>query len=98
MKFMITWQMHEGQLHDTLAHFTQMTPEQEAALMGDSMKLISRWHDMVRGTGVAIYEADSAEAISRYSLSWNRVMDLDISVVVDDATAREIGRQMSTDG
>ena len=59
MKFMITWQMHEGQLHDTLAQFTQMTPEQEAALMGDSMKLISRWHDMVRGTGVAIYEADS---------------------------------------
>jgi hypothetical protein len=96
MKFLITWQMHEGKLHDTVALFSQMTEEQEAGMMGKSVKLIHRWHDMVRGSGVAVYEADSAEALSAYSLNWNRVMDLDIAVVVDDETARSIGKQMAT--
>jgi hypothetical protein len=50
--------------------------------------------DFVRGSGVAVYEADSVEAISAYSLNWNRVMDLDIAAVVDDDTARSIGAQM----
>ncbi len=94
MKVLITWQMHEGKHHDTLALFTKMPPEQEEALMGSSVKLLSRWHDMVRGSGVAVYEADSAEAISAYAMNWNRYMDLDISVVVDDGAAREIGQAM----
>jgi len=94
MKFLITWQMHEGKLHDTLALFSEMTPQQEESLMGSNLKLLNRWHDMVRGSGVAIYETDTAEAITAYSLNWNKSMDLDISVVVDDETARSIGRQM----
>ncbi len=93
MKFLITWQIHEGKLHDTLALFSEMSAEQEEALMGGKMKLLNRWHDLVRGTGAAIYETDSAEAISAFSLNWNKFMDLDISVVVDDETARDIGRR-----
>ena len=96
MKFLITWQMHEGKLHDTLALFSQMTVKQEKEMMGKNLKLISRWHDVVRGSGVAVYEAESAEAISAYSLNWSRVMDLDITVVVDDETARSLGRKMAT--
>jgi len=96
MKFLVTWQVHEGQLHDTLAMFSQMTAEQEESLMGGNVKLISRWHDLIRGTGAAVFEADTAEAISSYSLNWNRFMDLDISVVVDDAGAREIGNRMGS--
>ncbi len=93
MKFLITWQIHEGKLHDTLALFSEMSAEQEEALMGGKMKLLNRWHDLIRGTGAAIYETDAAEAISAFSLNWNKFMDLDISVVVDDETAREIGRR-----
>ena len=36
-----------------------MSAEQEEALMGGKMKLISRRHDLVRGSGVAIFEADT---------------------------------------
>jgi len=97
MKFLVTWQVHEGQLHDVLAMFSQMTTEQEAALMG-GVELVGRWHDLVRGTGAAIFEADSAETLSVYSLNWNRFMDLDISVVVDDAGAKEIGSQLGKGG
>jgi hypothetical protein len=98
MKFLITWQMHEGKLHDTLALFSEMSAEQEEGMMGNKLKLIGRWHDLVRGTGVAVYEADSVDAISAYSLNWNRFMDLDIVPVVNDEETREIGRSVLASG
>ena len=94
MKFLITWEIHEGKLHDTLALFAEMSAEQESAMMGE-VKLVTRWHDLVRGTGAAVFEAENAAAISAYSMSWNRFMDLDISVVVDDDEARTIGRNLA---
>ncbi len=94
MKFLITWQLHEGKLHDTLSLFSKMTAEEEQAMMGDQIKLITRWHDLVGGRGIAIAESDSAEARSAYSLGWNASMDVDISVVVDDDTAKAIGSQL----
>ncbi len=92
MKFLITWQMHEGKLHDTLALFSQMTAEQEQSLMGDQVKLIGRWHDLVRGTGAAVFESESAAALSAYAMNWNQFMELDIAVVTDDEESRAIGR------
>lgn len=97
MKFMITWQFHPGKIHETLAKFAQMTPEQDEALMGDRVKLIGRWHDLVRGRGSCVVESDSVEAVSKYSLNWNSVMDLDISVVLDDAETRALGNSMQAD-
>ncbi len=84
MKFLITWKIHEGKIQNTLSLFAQMSAAQEQSLMGEGVELIGRWHDLVRGTGAAIYEADSAEALSAYSLNWSQSMDLDISMVVDD--------------
>jgi hypothetical protein len=90
MKFMITWRLHPGKLQDTLARFSKMTPAQEQALMGAQVKLLGRWHDLVGGRGVGIYECDSAAAISKYALAWNNVMDLDIAAVLDDQEARAL--------
>jgi len=59
-----------------------MTAEQDEALMGNDVKMIGRWHDLTRGQGVAIFEPDNADALSRYALNWNRYMD--IALVVDD--------------
>ncbi len=97
MKFMITWQFHPGKIHETLAKFAQMTPEEDEALMGEGVKLIGRWHDLARGRGVCIVESDNVEAVSRYSLNWNSVMDLDTSVVLDDAETRALGKSMKVD-
>ena len=94
MKFLLTWQLHEGKLHDTLELFSNMTAEEEEALMGSDIKLVGRWHDLVRGSGVAIYETDSAEALSAYALGWNQHMDFDIALVTDDEETRAVGRQM----
>lgn len=94
MKFMITWQIHDDKLHDTLSLFSQMDPGQEAEMMGEKVQLVGRWHDLVRGGGVAIFESDSAEALSAYSLQWNKFMDMDIALVVEDDEARAIGKQV----
>ncbi|WP_428440243.1 DUF3303 domain-containing protein [Photobacterium sagamiensis] len=96
MKFLVTWQFHEGQLHDTLSFFSQMTAEQDRLLMGEKLKLIGRWHDVVSGRGVAIFESESADALSAYALHWNKYMDLDIAVVLDDEEAKAIGSQLET--
>ncbi len=94
---MVTWQLYEGKLHDTLALFSQMTPEQEAESMGEDIKIEGRWHNLVSGEGVAIVESDSAEAVSAYCLQWNKYMDLQIAVVVDDEQCRALGRKMAAE-
>jgi len=45
--------------------------------------------------GVAIFESDSAEAISNWALNWNEVLDLEISPVLDDAETRTLGKKRS---
>jgi hypothetical protein len=89
---MLTWQFHQGKLQEALARFSQMTPEEQAADRGSRIKLIGRWHDLVRGRGVAICESDSAEAVSNWALNWNSVLDVDIAAVLDDEETQALGK------
>jgi hypothetical protein len=43
-------------------------------------------------TGVAIFGTDDAQAIARWILNWNSVLDVDVTPVVDDE-AKAIGKQ-----
>jgi hypothetical protein len=94
MKLMVTWQMRPGKLHETLKKFSNLTPEAEQSLAGKRIRLIGRWHDLVRGRGVAIYEVESAEDLAWYSLAWNDVMDLEVAVVLDDVETRALGQRL----
>jgi Protein of unknown function (DUF3303) len=69
MKFMITWQFHQGKLHEGYSQFFKMTPEQDAADRGSRIKQIGRWHDLARGRGVVICESDGAEAVANWHLT-----------------------------
>ncbi len=92
MKFMITWQFHQGKLHEVLSLFSKMTAAQDAEDRGNRIKQIGRWHDVVRGRGVTICESDSAEAVANWALNWNSVLDLDIAPVLDDDETRALGK------
>lgn len=94
MKFLVTWQLHDGKLHDTLAMFAQMSDSDENSQLPEGVKIVGRWHDLVRGGGAAIIESPTAEALSAYALGWNRFMDLDIAPVVDDDEARTLGKSL----
>ncbi len=93
MKFLITWSIPDGDVrHDTLKTFSDMSAADDQELMGDSLTMIGRWHDVVSMTGVAVFEADSAAAVSNSILNWNHVCDCDVTPVLDDEETRAIGR------
>ena len=91
MKFMVTWRVHDEHRHDALKAFSGMTDEDQRASLGD-VKLIGRWHDVVGFTGVAICEADTAEAVSAWLLNWNTIIDIDVVPCLDDEETRALGR------
>ena len=92
MKFLVTWRVHEDKRHDALNGFSQMTEEDDRADLGDGVRLIGRWHDVVGFTGVAIAESDSLHAISNWLLNWNAILDVDVTPVLDDEETRALGR------
>ena len=94
MKFMLTWRLHPDKRHDALKGFSQMDETADQADMGSTIKLIGRWHDLGKSTGVAIFEADDAVAMANWALNWNSILDItDITPVLDDQEARALGRQ-----
>jgi len=92
MKFMITWRVHPEKRHEVLKVFSQMTGAADAADRGPGIKLIGRWHDVSRFTGVAICEADDAQAVASWALNWNGVLDLETVPVLDDDEVRAVGK------
>ena len=61
--------------------------------MGDHIRLIGRWYDLVGFTGVAIPEADDPQAVASWLLNWNAAFDVEVIVpVLDDEEAREVGK------
>jgi uncharacterized protein DUF3303 len=96
MKFMITWQFHQGKLHEGYSQFFKMTPEQDAADRGSRIKQIGRWHDLAGGRGVVICESDSAEAVANWALNWNSILDVDVVPVLDDNETRALGKSRET--
>lgn len=91
MKFMLSWRVHDHARHDALKGFAQMTAADDAADIGPGVKLIGRWHNVVEFTGVAIFEADDATALSRWALNWNGILDCVVAPVLDDEETRALG-------
>ena len=93
MKFMVSFRVHEDKRHEVLKAFSQMTAQDDQADMGERVKLIGRWHDLASFTGVAIAESDDAQAIASWALNWNSSLDIEVTPVLDDQEAREVGRK-----
>lgn len=92
MKFLLTWRLHQDKRLEALKGFSAMSAADDAADMGDKIKLIGRWHDVSAGTGVAIFESDDAAAIANWALNWIPFLDSVVSPVLDDEEVRTVGR------
>ena len=97
MKFMVLWEVHEDKRHDVLQGFSEMTAADDADDLGENVKLIGRWHDLVGFTGVAICEASDPTAVQRWLLNWNEVIDVEVRPVLDDEETRAVGRDLFAD-
>src|SRR5262249_39283575 len=69
MKFRTSWRIEQDKWLPILKKWPSLTPEQRADL-GPGVKLIGRSHDTGARTGVAIFEATDALALSRYLARW----------------------------
>ena len=92
MLFLIEWEIHHGQKMETFGAFGGMTPDDDAAVeQALGFKQIGRWSDLANGRGVAIIEADSAEAVHGFGMMWTGGLStLNITPVLDDAAARSV--------
>lgn len=92
MKFMVQWRVHPDKRHEVMKGFSMMSESDLQNDLGGKIKLIGRWHNVSSFTGVAICECDDPIALTNWALNWNQVMDLETSVVLDDAEVRAIGQ------
>lgn len=91
---MLKWTLQADKRHAALKGFSQMDAAADKADMGSKIKLIGRWHDIGKSTGVAIFECDDAIAMASWALNWNGILDItDLAPVLDDQEARELGRK-----
>jgi len=96
MKFMVTWSVDEAHWLPILEAFSSMTPEQRADV-GDSVKMIGRWHDTNSKTGVAIMETTDLAALNRYLCQWNPFMKIEVAPVLDDEETAALAKAVLAD-
>ena len=93
MKFLVNWRVHEDKRHEVLKAFSEMSAKDDQADLGDKIRLIGRWHDLVGFTGAAVVESDDPQAVAGWLLNWNGVLDAEATLVLDDEEARAVGRK-----
>jgi Domain of unknown function (DUF3303) len=92
MKFLVTYSIHPDKRHQALQAFSQMTQADDLTDIGKQISVIGRWHSVDGGSGLAIVETSDAQALARWALNWNHIMDLEMKPVIDDEEARNIGK------
>ncbi len=92
MKFMVKWRVFPEMRHEVMKGFSMMSESDLQNDLGGNIKLIGRWHDVSKFEGVAICECDDPQALANWALNWNHAMDLETSVVLDDAEVQAIGK------
>tara|TARA_Y100001934_G_C12154461_1_gene678878 strand:+ start:203 stop:505 length:303 start_codon:yes stop_codon:yes gene_type:complete len=94
MKFMVTWSVEdEDKWLDILDMWSSLSPEQRADV-GDSVKMIGRWHDLNSKQGVAIMETSDLSALNSYLNQWNPFMSIDAVPVLDDEESAAVSKEI----
>ena len=92
---MCTYQVDKDKQADTQAYFTNMTQEQIDGEYPDGVKQIGRWHDMPNGSGWAVIDADSQEALTSWMMGWSGSATFPIvAPVMDDTNGRKLMKAM----
>ena len=96
MKFMLTYSYPRDNFQPALKAWGSLSP-QERAKVGDGVKLIGRWHDVVGRRSVVIVESNDLAAVTRWIAGWNTFGDSTITPVFDDEESGAVARQIAAD-
>ena len=89
MLFLISWKVKSENRISCFNTFAKMTPEDDLKDTGDGIKVIGRWHLLDGSGGECIAECDDASKLNSWLLNWSPICDINVSPVVEDASARE---------
>ncbi|MEL6106647.1 MAG: DUF3303 family protein [Planctomycetota bacterium] len=79
VKFLLRWQLKMERPNEIMP---EMSPIDEIADTGSSIKLLEHWQEGDRG--VAVVEAEDAETVFERTLSWHAFLDLNVSRVSEE--------------
>ena len=85
MKFMTTWSVQPGALKEAVGRFiaTQGKPPAGATL-------VNRWHSADCCGGFTLIESDNPAAVYEAAAIWADLLDINTSLVIEDAAAGPI--------
>ena len=81
MLFITKWKVQPDNFIAAIKRFTSGDPTQE---FPDGVRLVGRWHAPASSSGVAILESDNPEAVMKWTLKWNDLMDITLEPVIED--------------
>ena len=96
MKFLITYIYPADQFLPVLKAWGALTPH-ERAHVGEGVKKIGHWHDVVGRRAFAVVESNDVPAVARWVGGWNHLGDATITPVLDDEEAGAVARQVTAD-
>jgi hypothetical protein len=79
MHFMAIWTFRPEHSRATIERFLETGGQPP-----DSVKMVSRWHDVAGGRGFAIAETDDHAAISAWCRQWTDLLTFEVVPVIND--------------
>jgi len=86
MKFLVSYSYSADKYLPIVKTWSSMSP-QERADVGEGVRMIGRWHDVVGGKAYGVFESDDLGAVSRFCGRWNSLGNCVITPVLDDEEA-----------
>jgi len=90
MLIMMSWELYPETKMDAFAAFSQMSEEDDVADRGLDVKMIGRLHDLAAGTGTAIVESASMDAVYSWVVNWAPMISATVTPVLGDDGARNV--------
>jgi hypothetical protein len=82
MKFMVTWKIPPDSYKDAVEAFLR-----SGAPMPEGLTSLGRWHAPGSSYGWLLVETDDAVALAEHMAEWARLLELNISPVIEDEEA-----------
>ena len=98
MRVMVHWTIHPDKRHDVFAGFAAMDLDDYKNQPGPTITTVGRWHDVINGTGVVIFETDDMEALGQVLMLWNGVCDFKMATAMTDEEAHEVCKKHPAGG
>lgn len=85
MKFLSTWSVRPGCLHEAINRFLA-----GQAQPGAGIKLLGRWHKADCSGGFSLSETDNPSALYEFAATWADMLEIHTALVIEDAEAGPI--------